>query len=215
MRRELFLVAVAACSRAPSEPGLMTTASHPATATPTATATATATPTATSTATPTATSTPTSGAAELPLHWDDPPRWRRLRPSTAMRVAEYAVPRAAGDGEDGNCAVFTFGPDQGGSVDENVDRWVRQFDPVASEPVRRMRQANGMPVTRVEVAGTFHAMQMPGAPAAPSSTPRSRLVGAIVRAPSGLWFFKMTGLDATVKAAGPELDTMIDSVRPR
>jgi hypothetical protein len=130
-----------------------------------------------------------------------------------MRLAEYAVPSAADDSQDSNCSVFTFGPDQGGSVDENVDRWVRQFDPVASEPVKRTRQVSGMQVTQVEVAGTFHAMQMPGGPAAPSSTPRFHLIGAIVRAPSGLWFFKMTGLDATVKAAAPDFDRMIDSLR--
>jgi hypothetical protein len=201
MRRALFLLAISACSRSPSE-AASATSSAPST---------TAIKTTAKTPTPTSTSTPTS--RELALRWDDPPRWRRLPPSTPMRLAEYAVPHAADDSQDGNCSVFTFGPDQGGSVDENVDRWVRQFDPVASEPVRRTRQINGMPVTQVEVAGTFHAMQMPGGPAAPSSTPRFRLVGAIVRAPSGLWFFKMTGPDATVKAAAPELDTMIDSLR--
>jgi hypothetical protein len=57
-------------------------------------------------------------------------------------------------------------------------------------------------------------MQMPGA--APTS-PHSawRLVGAIVEAPSGSWFFKLTGPDATVKAATKEMDAFVDSMRPR
>jgi hypothetical protein len=51
-----------------------------------------------------------------------------------------------------------------------------------------------------------------GSPSAPR--PGSRLVGEIVEAPSGPWFFKLTGPDATVKAAGTELDALVDSIRP-
>jgi hypothetical protein len=130
-----------------------------------------------------------------------------------MRAAEYLVPRAAGDGEDGECFVITFGPGQGGGVDENIERWVKQLQPTTSGVDRTSRSVNGMKVTRVEVAGTYTPMQMPGMP---SATARSgyRLVGDIVEAPSGLWFFKLTAPDATAKAAGKELDALVDSIRP-
>ena len=130
-----------------------------------------------------------------------------------MRRVEYSVPRVGGDGEDANCAVFMFGAGQGGGIDENIDRWTRQFDPVTSGPDRRTLQVAGMPVTRVEVAGTYHAMQMPGAPAVPTRAGPSRLVGAIVQAPGGLWFFKMVGPDATVKAHAADLDRLVESLR--
>jgi hypothetical protein len=125
-----------------------------------------------------------------------------------MRAAEYLVPRAAGDSEDAECIVITFGPGQGGGVDDNVDRWIAQFSST-TPPERTRKEIHGLPVSRVEVAGTYTAMRMPGMPAAPSSHAGWRLVGAIVEAPSGLWFFKLTGPDATVKAAGPELDAML------
>jgi hypothetical protein len=57
-------------------------------------------------------------------------------------------------------------------------------------------------------------MQMPGAPA-PSAKGAARLLGAIVQAPSGMWFFKLTGPDATVKAAAADFDAMIGSARSR
>src|SRR5580704_8339361 len=76
------------------------------------------------------TSTPTA-AASAGLRWDDPSRWHRRAASSPMRVAEYAVPRAAGDAMDGECTVITFGAGQGGSISDNVDRWVRQFDPLS------------------------------------------------------------------------------------
>jgi hypothetical protein len=144
----------------------------------------------------------------------DPRRWQRKTPSTSMRAAEYAVPRAAGDSDDGECIVITFGPGQGGGIDDNVNRWVAQFTG-ATPPVRTNREVHGLKVTRVETAGTYTPMRMPGMPAAPASRPGWRLVGEIVEAPSGLWFFKLTGPDATVKAAAPELETMIATASPR
>jgi hypothetical protein len=129
-----------------------------------------------------------------------------------MRAAEYAVPHEAGDAEDAECVVITFGTGQGGGVDQNIDRWVAQFAG-ATDTKKTTRDANGLKITRVETVGTYTPMAMPGMPAAPSSKPGWRLVGAIVEAPSGLWFFKMTGPNATVRAAAAELDRMVDSAR--
>ena len=130
-----------------------------------------------------------------------------------MRVAEYLVPRVQGDPRDAECTVITFGPNQGGSVSDNVDRWARQFDPPSDAPTKTTRRVGGMTVTRVEVAGSYHPMAMPGAAPVPSTEEGARLIGAIVEAPSGLWFFKLTGPDATVRGAAPEMDALIDSAR--
>jgi hypothetical protein len=131
-----------------------------------------------------------------------------------MRAAEYLVPRASGDADDGECVIITFGPGQGGGINENIDRWVGQFSG-ASPPDRSTRQIHGMKVTRVETAGAYAAMRMPGMAAAPQTRPGWRLIGAIVEAPSGMWFFKLTGPDATVKAAAGELDGLLASVSPK
>jgi hypothetical protein len=130
-----------------------------------------------------------------------------------MRVAEYVVPRAAGDATDAECTVITFGPSQGGSIADNVGRWVRQFNPLSGAPMKLTRQVGGMNVTRVEVAGSYHPMTMPGMASEPSTQQGARLIGAIVEAPSGLWFFKMTGPDATVRGAAPEFDALLDSIK--
>lgn len=204
MRRILFLLALAACSRTPAEPG--GSAAPPA---------ASGNPSAAAAPTSPATRGPHEhAAAAQSLQWDDPSRWQRRKPSSAMRAAEYTVPRAAGDSDDAECTVFNFGPGQGGSADDNINRWVKQLQPATSPPVRTSRKAHGMAVSRVEVAGTFTPMKMPGGP--PVEGPRSgwRLIGFVVEAPTGPWFFKMTGPDATVKAAAKDFDAMIDSAHP-
>jgi hypothetical protein len=130
-----------------------------------------------------------------------------------MRAAEYFVPRAGADKEDGECSVITFGPDKGGSVDDNVERWAKQLGAAPAAVERTTRTVHGMKVTRVEVAGVYTPMALPSIPAGPPR-PGYRLVGDIVEAPSGLWFFKLTAPDATAKAAGKSLDRLIDSLRP-
>jgi hypothetical protein len=202
MRRILFfLLGLAACSRTPSEPPTGVEPSSPGTAAASATVTA-----------PSPHARPPTPLASL--KWDDPARWERRKPSSAMRRAEYLVPRAAGDSDDAECTVFTFGPGQGGSADDNIERWVKQLEPTSAAPVRTTRSVNGMTVTRVEVGGTFTPMQMPGAPPATGPHKGWRLIGVVVDTPGGPWFFKVTGPDATVKAAAKELDALVDSARP-
>ncbi len=143
------------------------------------------------------------------IRWTVPARWS-IGAGSAMRVATYAVPgtKVAGAAE---CAVFFFGPGQGGSVDANVERWGRQFEGTPS-PVRTTETVAGLRVTRAQVSGTYLA---PGGPMMQSTgkKPGEKLLGAIVEAPEGNVFFKLTGPTATVTAVKADFDAMIASIR--
>jgi hypothetical protein len=141
--------------------------------------------------------------------WSYPSRWIRggARP---MRVATYTVPAAGGDTETGECAVFFFGPGQGGDINSNIDRWATQFEN-AGEPEKTSMQVNGMNVTRAQISGTYLS---PGGAMMESQGKKAnyRLLGAIVEAPEGLVFFKFTGPVKTVESAEAGFDAMIQSV---
>jgi hypothetical protein len=132
-----------------------------------------------------------------------------------MRKASYEVPHASGDAEDGELAVFYFGPGQGGGIDANVDRWVKQFSGVSPGEVKRAdRQANGLRQHTVDIQhGTFDAGQMAMSASAAGPKKDYALAGAIVEAPSGAYFFKMTGPARTVAAAHAAFLALLDSVR--
>lgn len=170
-----------------------------------------------SSAPPAAAPTPVGTAAQEPLHvtWVDPPSFRRVPPSNAMRKASYVVPRAEGDTEDGELTVFYFGPGQGGSIDANVDRWVGQFGSVKPGDVKRAdREANGLRQHTVELeSGTFSAGAGMGMSNAGKGKENYGLVGGIVESPSGPYFFKMTGPSKTVKQAKPEFYKLLDSIK--
>jgi len=148
-------------------------------------------------------------SSPLAVTWEDPPGWTRLPPSNPMRKATYKIPHAAGEGE---LAVFYFGPSEGGGIDANIERWTKQFSGVKSDALRRSeRTANGLKQTTIEIdKGTFSS-GMPGQATQPKDD--YALLGGIVQAPSGAYFFKLTGPAATVKAAKPVFYKLLDSVK--
>lgn len=126
-----------------------------------------------------------------------------------MRVATYAIPAAAGQ-EAGECGVFFFGQGQGGSVDENLSRWVGQFES-PSTPKKAERTVNGLKVHTIDVSGTYLA---PGGPMMQSQGKKTgwRLLGAIVEAPEGMVFFKCTGPAATIAKSEKDFEALLKSV---
>jgi hypothetical protein len=141
----------------------------------------------------------------------------RVTPKNAARAAEYVVPHAGKDTEDAECVVTTLGARHGGTVDENVKRWLDQFRPTQTTPRRMNVDINGMHATFIEVAGTYAGNVMPNREglSSPASKPGWRLIGAIVEAPTGLWFFKLIGPDLTVRVASRPFEDMVRSARPR
>ena len=147
-------------------------------------------------------------AASVGVKWDVPARWTN-RGATQMRLATYDVPAAGGEG--GECAVFYFGPAQGGDIEANFDRWIGQFEN-HGKIARASETHGGMSVKRVEVDGTYLA---PSGPMMESSGSKKgwMLKGAIVEGPNGNIFFKFTGPKAALDASAKEFDGMLASLR--
>ena len=129
-----------------------------------------------------------------------------------MRAATYRVPAAPGDKEDGECCVFYFGPGQGGSVEDNLKRWIGQFENPQGEPKRGKQTINGLNVTTIDLAGAYTGAGGPMA-TAKVSKPGYRLLGGIVEAPQGADFIKFTGPAKTVAAQQATFQGQLKSVR--
>ena len=143
------------------------------------------------------------------VRWTVPPQWGR-QPPRQMRIATYTIQPAEGDAGGAECAVFFFGSGQGGDVQSNINRWLGQFEN-AGKPEQSSKEVNGLPVTLVAVSGIYLA---PGGPMMQSQGKKSdyRLLGAIIEAPEGAVFFKLTGPSKTVGSAKKEFDELVSSV---
>ena len=151
------------------------------------------------------------------LHVTAPPAWKP-RPSTSpMRVAEFVVPRAAGDPEDAETIVYFFGG-SGGSVDANIERWVGQFQTESGGPVpapTRKTSANGpLTMTAIDVSGTYVAQVRPGFDER-FNKPNFRMWAAVVETPKGPYFVKLTGPVRTVTQSltNGDFDSFVKSLR--
>ena len=147
------------------------------------------------------------------LSFDAPKAWKPERPSNAMRKAQVKVPAVTGDTEESELVVTAFAGGAG-SVDANVKRWEGQFTDADGKPPKAKvatKKGKNVEVTRVEVAGKYGGMAMPGQPKADVKTDY-RLLGAIVQTPESSYYFKLTGPDKTVAAASKEFDALIESM---
>ena len=150
------------------------------------------------------------------LAFTAPASWQPRKPASSMRVAEFVVPKAAGDTEDAEAIVYYFGR-FGGTVDANITRWIGQMQQPDGSPsagkARRVEQTiNGLKVTTIDVSGTYIAEVRPGA-AERHNKPGFRLRAAVVETPRGAYYLKMTGPAKTMAAAEPDLQRFLASLR--
>jgi hypothetical protein len=162
-------------------------------------------------------------AAALPLmlastiKYDVPAGWTTRPVTSSMRVAEFALPKVAGDAEDGQLTLYYFGG-QGGTVQANLDRWIGQIaqpDGRPSKDVATTTMTNtksGLLVALVDVSGTYVAEVTPGSKER-FNKPGFRLRAAVVETPSGPYFAKLTGPAKTVAKWSESYLAFVKSLR--
>jgi hypothetical protein len=150
------------------------------------------------------------------LRFTAPPEWNTRQASSSMRVAEFTLPKAPGDAEDGELIVYFFGG-TGGSVEANIERWTAQMQQPDGKPAtaavkRSQRDVNGLQVTMLDVSGTYVAEVRPGSTER-HHKPNFRMRAAVVATPRGPYFIKATGPAQTMTRWNGAVDAFIGSVR--
>jgi hypothetical protein len=150
------------------------------------------------------------------LSWTAPAAWKSQGPRP-MRAATYAIAAAPGDAEGGECVVNYFGVGQGGSVDANLKRWIGQFQAPGGGPADALAKVskktiNSMPVTLIDITGTYLFKPFPMAPEA-TPKPGYRMLAAIAEGPQGTVFFKLTAPKKTTDAAESQFQGMLESLK--
>jgi hypothetical protein len=143
------------------------------------------------------------------IHWTVPQTWT-TQPKQQMRAATYGVPSPKEGVDAGDCGVFYFGKGQGGTVEENLNRWISQFEKGGKHEFSS-KDVNNLKVTTIRVTGTYLA---PSGPMMQSQDKKAdyKLLGAIVEGPEGLVFFKFTGPAQTVDANAAAFNQLVESL---
>lgn len=136
-----------------------------------------------------------------------PEGWKRNPPANQMRIAEAVAPAASNDPAQSCLVVFSTA---GGSIEENITRWsgqVRDAQGMPVPPTSETKTIDGMSVTVVAMTGTVAGMGIDGTNA------NWTLRGAIIQAPQGNLFIKMTGPADTMSAQAASFAAMVDSLK--
>jgi len=136
------------------------------------------------------------------LKFTVPAGWVEEERTSSMRIAQYRLPKAAGDAEDASLVLYYFGQNQGGSTAANIERWIgqiQQADGSSSKDKSKEEnlEAHGLKVTAVDVSGIYVGETAPGSGTF-HNKPGYRLRAAVVETPKGSYFVKLVGPEKTV-----------------
>lgn len=160
----------------------------------------------------------TPAAAKGTLKYDAPADWKSEQVRSSMRLAQYLIPRAEGDAQDGQMIVFHFGPGQGGPTDMNIARWKAMFTGKDGQPAGddvakvEKRQVAGLNVTTLDVSGIYNdpmMMQSGGA----KIDGEARMLAAVVETPGGSYFLKAVGPLKTMSVQTESFSKLVESIR--
>jgi hypothetical protein len=136
------------------------------------------------------------------LRFSAPSGWVEEKTSSAMRIAQYKLPRVEGDLEDGSLVLYYFGRGQGGGTSANIERWINQMkQPDGSDSKNKSKEesltVNGLKITSVVVSGTYTAEMAPGSGTF-HNNPDYRLRAAVIETPKGSYYLKLVGPEKTI-----------------
>ena len=136
-----------------------------------------------------------------------------------MRVAQWELPAPAG--KEAECAMFHFSG--GGGVDDNINRWIRQFDRPGTpadgsgsppDGDRAILEVNGVKVTMARTQGTFKTQGV--TMAGPVERKENyALFAAIFEAPGDPYFLKCVGHTEVITAEEKAMVGLVNSFVPK
>lgn len=152
------------------------------------------------------------------LKFDAPAEWKSQKPSRPTRLAEYDL---SGDAPAGTTTVvLTAFPPRGAmaELEPNLNRWMASFMTPDGEKLSRdaveitEKSVNDLKVSVVKMSGRYLA------PASMGGTGKmtddvQRMVMMMVPTPDSVFFLRLQGPEAAVKAAEEKLDAVIGSFK--
>jgi gluconolactonase len=140
---------------------------------------------------------------------EPPASWKSVPPKS--RIVEYEFQAPGVDGADPARVTFMA---SGGSLKDNIDRWIGQFNAGAKTNQEKMEVA-GREVHIVEISGTYkETMGGPFSGGKVVEQPNYSMLGGIVVDPEGPKFFaKMIGASATIEAQKESFKKMLKELK--
>ncbi len=131
-----------------------------------------------------------------------PESWQQQEPSNRLRLGQFTIPAA--DGAEGETELVVF-PPFGGSIDDNIGRWVRQFDAEGAEVKLTRGKTEQGEYHMADISGTYKKPDGPPFLQKTIDAPDHRMLAVIIAIEGqGNYFLKLVGPKETVSKAVDE-----------
>jgi hypothetical protein len=148
-----------------------------------------------------------------------PADWKEEKPSNTMRLTQFKLPKAEGDKEDAELAVFFFRGGGSGSVDANLKRQTAKFEPAAGkdkveEAVDKDFKVGTVKATYQDVKGTFLSKFPPFDPNAKVTKKEGyRQIYVVFETKDGQYYLTLLGGDKTVEKHKKAFDEFLKNFK--
>lgn len=135
-----------------------------------------------------------------------PESWKKTEPASQLRLAQFEIPKAKGDTEESQLAIFSF-PGGGGGVAGNLPRWLGEFKSTGREVTLKKGKSEQGEYVIADIKGEHIGTSFRRRP---KPLEDGRLLGAIVTIEGkGIYFLKMVGQNATIEEAAKDFRSAI------
>jgi hypothetical protein len=136
-----------------------------------------------------------------PIKLTVPETWKKKDASNRFRLAQFTIPKAAGDAEDGEFVVFFFGAGGGGGPEANIQRWLGEFQPHdRKQKLTSGKSAQGDYIL-VDLRGTWNKPIGRRIDQKTVAMPNARVLSVILTGKDqNNYFLRLTGPEKTVSA---------------
>ena len=146
-----------------------------------------------------------------------PAGWKEETPSNKMRLTQYKLPKAEGDPEDAELAVFYF-PGGSGTAEQNLDRQVKKFKPAAGKDKVESKvsktKVGTIDATYQDVTGTFLSKFPPFAPDAKvTEKPDYRQLYVLFTTDKGDYYLTLLGPAKTVEKHKKDFEEFLKNLK--
>ncbi len=137
-----------------------------------------------------------------------PAAWKRNpKPSSSFYLAEFTLPHAGKDSEDGRVVVSIVG----GPIESNIDLWKGQIDGAGDNARQEKKEIAGLAVTFLDLSGEYNGQH--GQSAAGTSHPGYRMIVAVIPIGDQLHFIKAVGPQQTIAAHVEAINAFVGSLK--
>jgi hypothetical protein len=142
-----------------------------------------------------------------------PASWKKGTPGP-LQFAAFTLPKSDGDKDDTQVLIFYTGQGMGDDA-ANIQRYKGMFKaPAGNEAKVEKTKAGNLPVTIVDIHGTYQQRSQPANPASPTvEKPDYRMVAVIAEGKQGPFYVRFIGPAKTVEKHKKDFDEWLKNFK--